>query len=86
LRRMPEKLLKCPYCRCIFASLVDLEAHLSGCHWRKGSSGWEWMPADEARDLAARLRDSGGFSDGAYRYSISGDGKTVFRKKTTYDF
>lgn len=81
---MPEKFLKCPYCKCIFASLIDLEAHLSGCHWRRGTNGWEWMPADEAKDLAARLRASGDFSDGIYNYSMSGDGRVVFRKRITY--
>jgi hypothetical protein len=81
--RVPDKFLKCPYCRCIFISRVDLEAHLSSRHWRRGRNGWEWMPADEARDLAARLRASGDFADGAYIYSMSGDGRAVFRKKAS---
>jgi len=74
-------MLKCPYCNCVFISATDLERHLSAVHWRKGRSGWEWMPAEEAQDLALKLKSIGEFSDGRYVYSLSGDKRTIFRRR-----
>jgi hypothetical protein len=75
------KMLKCPYCKCVFVSGVDLERHLSAIHWREGRSGWEWMPIEEAPDLGLKLKSTGEFVEGGYIYRLSGDKRTIFRRR-----
>jgi uncharacterized C2H2 Zn-finger protein len=53
LVKVAEKLLKCPYCECFFASEADLKSHILAWHLtehyvvQKNLKGWNPLKRDQ---------------------------------------
>jgi hypothetical protein len=78
----------CPYCKkAWFCSKHDLKLHIQKCRgpqhygWRKSKfDNGEILPSDKDPELKLEIQKSGPIQLGAWRYSLSQDGKWLKRR------